>query len=65
MGTVRNNFKYFFYKLNVVRIDTTYNKRFFKWATSTKMNRYYSKVRKIINSLVTRDAPPPTFDSVL
>ena len=28
------------------RIDTSYNKRFYTWTTSTGMNTYYSKVRK-------------------
>ena len=28
------------------RIDTSYNKRFYTWTTSTGMNNYYSKVRR-------------------
>ena len=28
----------------VTRIDTSYNKRYYTWTTSTGMNDYYSKV---------------------
>merc|ERR1712066_475910 len=41
------------------RIDTTYNKRFFKWATSTKMNKYYSKNNQ--ESVVTEILGSNTF----
>ena len=29
------------------RIDTSYNKRFFTWTTSTGMNNYYSKNNQV------------------
>ena len=28
----------------ILRIDTSYNKRYYTWTTSTGMNDYYSKV---------------------
>ena len=36
------------YKSFIDRIDTTYNKRFFTWTTSTGMNEIYSKVLYLI-----------------